>query len=180
MGKSIWGIFRNVMRLQLVTFACTCGKVHLLSPDKEDIICDKLIIIVTKLCNYRSTESICVSLEAISGWLGPNLCPQWSTPRKWPIRTSQSFAFNSGTKCSITPLSTVWRSITLNDGNGKDLWNESGNRLPQVSSPMKVIFFFKDVSCEMRLSSVIFELAKLLPASTKVGKLPVEMKARVS
>ena len=113
-----------------------------------------------------------MSLEAISGWLGPNLCPQWSTPRKWPIRTSQSFAFNSGTKCAITPLSTVWRSMTLNDGNGNDLWNASGNRLPQVSSPMKVMFFCRDFSWEIMLSSVIFELAKFLPASTKVGRLP--------
>ena len=67
---------------------------------------------------YRNMLSIWVSLEAISGWLGPYLCPQWSTPRKCPISTSQSFDFSSGIKCAMTPLSTVCRSMTLNDGNG--------------------------------------------------------------
>ena len=106
------------------------------------------------------------------GWSGPCLCPQWSTPRKWAINTSQSLDFSSGTKCAITPLSTVWRSMRLKDGNGKDLWNDSGNRLPQVSSPINVMFFPSDLSWEITLSSMIFEPAKLLPASTKVGKLP--------
>lgn len=68
--------------------------------------------------------------------------------------------------------------MTLNDGNGKDLWNESGNKLPQVSSPMKVMFFCRDFNWEMMLSSVIFELAKFLPASTNVGRLPGKFKVK--
>ena len=41
------------------------------------------------------TWSIWLSFLAISGWWGPCLWPQWSTPRKWIISTSHS------------PLSTV-------------------------------------------------------------------------
>ena len=78
----------------------------------------KNLLFLTLHTLYRNMVSIWVSLEAISGWLGPYLCPQWSTPRKCPISTSQSVDFSSGIKCAMTPLSTVCRSMTLNDGNG--------------------------------------------------------------
>ena len=43
---------------------------------------------------------------------------------------------------------------------------------------MKVIFFCRDFNWEMMLSSVIFELAKFLPASTNVGRLPGKFKVK--
>jgi len=43
---------------------------------------------------------------------------------------------------------------------------------------MKVMFFFRDFNWKMMLSSVIFELAKFLPASTNVGRLPGKLKVK--
>ena len=47
-----------------------------------------------------------------------------------------------------------------------------------MSSPIKVMFFCRDFNWEMMLSSVIFELAKFLPASTNVGRLPEKFKVK--
>jgi len=88
----------------------------------------QLVMKANWLVNYRSTESICCNFSAIFGCFGPNVWPQWSTPRKWAINSCQSGLSNSSSRWSITPLSTVSRSFTLNDGNGKDRANLLGNK----------------------------------------------------
>lgn len=91
-----------------------------------------------QIYTYLIMSFICDNFAVISGWSGPYRWPQWSTPKKWLIITFQSFFCNSSSRCWRIPLSTVWRSITLNDGNRNDLLNL---RIVDVRQAHTILFF---------------------------------------
>ena len=90
------------------------------------------------------------------------------------MKTSQEFGdFKWSKRTLFTSVSTVSKSHTSNDGWGKDLVKEVGNRLVQVSSPANTTRLALLTSWSMMLSSEISAEAKLLETSMNVGRLPV-------
>lgn len=78
-------------------------------------------------------------------------------------------------RCAATPSSTVCKSSTLKESyaNVRLGANESGKVESQVLSPKKAICLPAALTCDMMESSTTADPPKLLPTSTKVGRLPV-------
>mmetsp|Transcript_1436 Transcript_1436/g.5021 ORF Transcript_1436/g.5021 Transcript_1436/m.5021 type:complete len:213 (+) Transcript_1436:2047-2685(+) len=100
--------------------------------------------------------------------------PQWSTPSRCATITSQSWPDSTkGPRRASTPSSTVLRSFTSREGNGKLCEKSSGKRSRHVSSPMCTTRLPWSFSWRTRLSSSNARAERLEPMSTKVGRDPV-------
>mmetsp|Transcript_1959 Transcript_1959/g.7538 ORF Transcript_1959/g.7538 Transcript_1959/m.7538 type:complete len:300 (-) Transcript_1959:184-1083(-) len=126
----------------------------------------------------RTSASFSETFRRIAALSTPNVCPAWSTPRKCPMSRSHFSGTSSlAITCCRTPLSTVSRSLTLNDGNGvapaaKCVARNSSNH---VSSPANATRRPFAAHCAMTLSSLNTAPPKLLLTSTNVGKPPVKI-----